>query len=318
MGFQITGTGSAVPEFILTNEEVSKHVDTNDEWIQTRTGIKTRFVSTHETLTSLSVAAAVRALESAGITANQLDLIICSTVMAECATPSLSCMVQHEIGAKCPAFDINAACSGFVYGLNIADAFITSGKAETVLMIGAEVMTRHVDWKDRATCVLFGDGAGAVILKKGDGLKAIHLTAKGDANNLLVIGNTFCESPFGSQPVNDKHFKMNGPEVFKYAVGAVLKDVKTVMKEAGITVADVKMLIPHQANMRIFELAREKLGFSNEQIASGIDHYGNTSSASIPLMLDELMKAGRLSAGDIIVMTAFGGGLTSGACVIRL
>jgi len=317
MGFQIAGTGSAVPEYILTNEEVSKLVNTTDEWITTRTGISTRFVSTHETITDLSADAAKKALAKAGVEAAELDLIICSTIMAEHASPSLSCMVQKEIGAKCPAYDINAACSGFVYGLQMADAFIGTGKAETVLLIGAEVMTRHIDWTDRATCVLFGDGAGAVILKKGNGLKSIHLTAKGD-DSLLTIGSTFCKSPFGTQPVIDPHFKMNGGEVFKFAVSSVLKDVKTVMKEAGITVADVKKLIPHQANMRIFEFAREKMGFSNEQIASGIDHYGNTSSASIPLMLDELIENGELTTGDIIVMTAFGGGLTSGACVIEL
>jgi len=317
MGFQIVGTGRAVPEHILTNEEVSKLVDTTDEWITVRTGIKSRFVSTHETITDLASQAAVKALQKAGIDAKELDLIVCSTVMAEHASPSLSCMVQKEIGATCPAFDINAACSGFVYGLDIADAYITTGKAETVLVVGAEVMTRHVDWTDRASCVLFGDGAGAVILKKGDGLKAIRLTAKGD-DKLLTIGSTFCKSPFGKQPVLDPHFKMNGTEVFKFAVGAGLKDVKTVMKEAGVTSDEVKMVIPHQANLRIFQAIKEKLGLSDDQVASGIDHYGNTSSASIPLMLDELIEAGRLVPGDIIVMTAFGGGLTSGACVIKL
>ncbi len=317
MGFQIVGTGRAVPEYILTNEEVAKLVDTTDEWITTRTGIKTRFVSTHETITDLSADAAKKALVKAGIDAKELDLIICSTVMAEHASPSLSCLVQKEIGATCPAFDINAACSGFVYGLDIADSYITAGKAETVLVIGAEMMTRHVDWEDRASCVLFGDGAGAVILKKGEGLKAIHLTAKGD-DKLLSIGSTFCQSPFSKQPILDPCFKMNGGEVFKFAVGASLKDVKHVMREAGITSDDIKMVIPHQANLRIFQVIKEKLGLPDERVASGIDHYGNTSSASIPLMLDELIENGRLVPGDIIVMTAFGGGLTSGACVIEL
>ncbi|MDD2483406.1 MAG: ketoacyl-ACP synthase III [Eubacteriales bacterium] len=317
MAFQIVGTGRAVPEYILTNEEVSKLVDTTDEWIKTRTGINSRFVSTHETITDLAAAAGKKALEKAGLDATDLDLIICSTVMAEHASPSLSCLVQKELGAKCPAFDINAACSGFVYGLDIADAYISMGKANTVLMVGAEVMTRHVDWTDRASCVLFGDGAGAVVLQKGDGLKAIHLTAKGD-DKLLSIGNTFCKSPFGRQPVLDPHFKMNGGEVFKFAVGAGLKDVKTVMSKAGITSDDIKMVIPHQANLRIFQVIKDKLGLSEDQVASGIDHYGNTSSASIPLMLDELIEQGRLVPGDIIVMTAFGGGLTSGACVIKL
>lgn len=317
MGFQIAGTGRAVPEFVLTNEEVAKIVDTTDEWITARTGIKSRFVSTHETITDLAVGAGAKAIEKAGIKATDLDLIICCTLMAEHATPSLSCMVQKTLGATCPAYDINAACTGFVYGLEMADAFITSGKAETVLLIGAEVMTRHIDWTDRATCVLFGDGAGAVVLKKGEGLKSIRITAKGD-DNLLVVGSTFCKSPFGTQPVIDPHFRMQGQEVFKFAVMAVLKDVKHVMKEAGVTVKDIKKLIPHQANMRIFQFAAEKLGLDESQIASGIDHYGNTSAASIPLMLDELIENGELTTGDTIVLTAFGGGLTTGACVIQL
>ncbi|MDD2215777.1 MAG: 3-oxoacyl-[acyl-carrier-protein] synthase III C-terminal domain-containing protein, partial [Eubacteriales bacterium] len=205
----------------------------------------------------------------------------------------------------------------FIYGLDMADAYIKSDKAETILVIGAEMMTRHLDWKDRSTCVLFGDGAGAVILKKGNGLKSIVITAKGD-DKLLVIGNVFCSSPFSNQPQTDPHFRMNGGEVFKFAVGSALRDVKEVMKKAGVTVSDVKMIVPHQANQRVSQLVKEKMGFSDEQVASAIDHYGNTSSASIPLLLDELVEEGKLVSGDIIVLTAFGGGLTTGACVIEL
>ncbi|MDD2216283.1 MAG: ketoacyl-ACP synthase III [Eubacteriales bacterium] len=317
MSFQIVGTGRANPALVLTNEMVSKLVDTNDEWIVTRTGINTRYVSTDETLLDLSVEAANNALNKAGIEGKDLDLIICSTLEGDYITPSLSCLVQREIGAVCPAVDINAACSGFIYGLDMADAYITSDKAETILLIGAEMMTRHLDWKDRSTCVLFGDGAGAVVLKKGNGLKSIKITAKGD-DKLLVIGNVFCSSPFSNQPQTDPHFRMNGGEVFKFAVGSALRDVKEVMKKAGVTVSDVKMLIPHQANLRVSQFVKEKMGFSDEQLASAIDHYGNTSSASIPLLLDELVEEGKLSSGDIIVLTAFGGGLTTGACVIEL
>ncbi|MDD4583140.1 MAG: beta-ketoacyl-ACP synthase 3, partial [Eubacteriales bacterium] len=243
MSFQIVGTGRANPALVLTNEMVSKLVDTNDEWIVTRTGINTRYVSTDETLLDLSVEAANNALNKAGIEGKDLDLIICSTLEGDYITPSLSCLVQREIGAVCPAVDINAACSGFIYGLDMADAYITSDKAETILLIGAEMMTRHLDWKDRSTCVLFGDGAGAVVLKKGNGLKSIKITAKGD-DKLLVIGNVFCSSPFSNQPQTDPHFRMNGGEVFKFAVGSALRDVKEVMKKAGVTVSDVKMLIP--------------------------------------------------------------------------
>lgn len=296
---------------------VSEIVDTSDEWITARTGIKSRFVSTTETLASLSAQAAERALASAGIEAKSLDLILCSTMQSDYASPSLACLVQRDIGAKCPAFDMNAACSGFVYALDAADAYIRSGKAETVLVVAAEAMTRHLDWSDRATCVLFGDGAGAVVLQKGEGLRSIRLTAKGD-DRLMVIGSVFSPSPFSRHESVSPAFWMNGGEVFKFAVSSIIRDVKHVMQEAGVTAADVAMMIPHQANLRVFQAAKEKLGFTDEQIAIGIDHYGNTSSASIPLLLDELMEQKKLKKGDIIVLTAFGGGLTTGACVIEL
>lgn len=317
MSFQIIGTGRAHPEFVLDNETISKIVDTDNEWIVSRTGINTRYVSTHETITDLSVEAAKKALEKSGILAKDLDLIICSTMKGDYACPSLACLVQRDIGAICPAVDLNAACTGFIYGLDMADAYISSGKAETILVIGAEMMTRHLDWEDRSTCVLFGDGAGAVVLKKGRGLKSIKITAKGD-DNLLVIGNTFCKSPFGKQIDKDPHFKMKGTEVYRFAITSVLRDVKDVMEQAGVTVEDVKMLVPHQANLRVFQAVKDKLGFKDDQLALGIDHYGNTSSASIPLLFDELIEEGRLKPKDIVVMTAFGGGLTTGACVIEL
>lgn len=317
MSFQILGTGRSHPNFVLDNSMLSKVIDTDNEWIVSRTGIHTRFVSTHETITQLSVEAARKALDKSDLSASDLDLIICSTMKGDYACPSLACLVQKEIGAHCPAVDLNAACTGFIYGLDTADAYITSGKAENVLIIGAEMMTRHLDWTDRSTCVLFGDGAGAVVVRKGEGLKSIKVTAKGD-DELLVIGNTFCKSPYGEQPAIDPHFRMKGREVFRFAVTSVLRDVKEVMSMADIKVEDVKMLVPHQANLRVFQAAKDKLGFKDEQLAMGIDHYGNTSSASIPLMLDELIEDGKLKSGDFIVMTAFGGGLTTGACVIKL
>ncbi|HPO04816.1 MAG TPA: beta-ketoacyl-ACP synthase III [Bacillota bacterium] len=317
MSFQIIGTGRAHPEFVLDNEMLSKVVDTNDEWIVTRTGINTRYVSTDETITELSVKAAKKALVKASLTGKDLDLILCSTMKGDYACPSLACLVQRDIGADCPAVDLNAACSGFMYALDQADAYISSGKAETILIIAAEMMTRHLDWTDRATCVLFGDGAGAVVVRKGDGLKSIIITAKGD-DQLLVIGNTFCKSPYGRQIDIDPEFRMKGGEVYKFAVTSVLRDVKEVMKTAGVKTKDIKMMIPHQANLRVFQAAKEKLGFTDEQLAVGIDHYGNTSSASIPLMLDELIEAGKIKQGDLIVLTAFGGGLTTGACVMKV
>lgn len=317
MSFQIIGTGRSHPEFVLSNGMLAEIVDTDDQWIVSRTGINTRYVSTHETITELSIDAAHRALEKAGLSGGDLDLIICSTMKADYACPSLSCLIQKEINANCPAMDLNAACSGFIYAMDVADGYISSGKARTILIIGAEMMTRHLDWSDRSTCVLFGDGAGAVVVEKGSGLRSIKITAKGD-DELLVIGNTFCSSPYGKQPEIDPHFKMKGSGVFRFAITSVLRDVRDVMNMADIHVKDVKMLVPHQANLRVFQAAKEKLGFTDEQLAMGIDHYGNTSSASIPLMLDELIEEGKLVKGDLIVMTAFGGGLTTGACVVKL
>ncbi len=317
MSFNITGTGRSHPEFVLDNAMLSEIVDTDDEWIVSRTGINTRFVCTKEDITQLSVDASLKALKNAGLGPEELDLIICSTMKGDYATPSLACLVQKEIGAKCPAMDLNAACSGFVYGLDMAQAYFDAGKVEKVLLVGAETMTRHLDWSDRSTCVLFGDGAGAVVLEKGKGLKSIKITAKGD-DQLLVIGSTFSKSPYGLQEEKDPHFRMKGKEVFRFAVTSVLKDVRDVMDEAGVRVEDVTMLLPHQANLRVFQAVKDKLGFTEDQIAVGIDHYGNTSSASIPLLLDELVEEGRLKKGDIVVMTAFGGGLTTGACVIEL
>jgi 3-oxoacyl-[acyl-carrier-protein] synthase-3 len=317
MSFQIVGTGRAHPALVLTNDMLAELINTSDEWITTRTGIKSRYVSTVETLEDLSTKSAERALEKAGVKAEELDLIICSTMKGDYATPSLACLIQKNIGADCAAFDANAACSGFVYGLDIADAYMASGKAETVLVVAAEMMTRHLDWKDRSTCVLFGDGAGAVVLKKGDGLKSIRITARGD-DALLTIGSVFSASPFSEHPQIDPDFRMAGGEVFKFAVASIIKDVKDVLDKAGVKPSDIKMMVPHQANLRVFQSAKDKLGFTDEQIAIGIDHYGNTSSASIPLLLDELIEEGKLVTGDLIVLTAFGGGLTTGACVIKL
>ncbi len=317
MSFQIIGTGRAHPEFVLSNDMLSEIVDTDNQWIVSRTGIKNRYVSTDETITDLSVEASKKALRNAGLTGKDLDLIICSTMKADYACPSLACLLQREIDARCPAMDLNAACTGFIYAMDVADGYMSAGKAETILIVGAEMMTRHLDWSDRSTCVLFGDGAGAAVLRKGSGLRSIKITAKGD-DQLLVIGNTFCPSPYGRQEDIDPHFKMQGAGVFRFAVTSLLRDVKDVMKMANIHVEDIKMLIPHQANLRVFQAARDKLGFKDEQLAMGIDHYGNTSSASIPLMLDELIEEGKIGKGDLIVMSAFGGGLTTGACLIEL
>lgn len=317
MSFSIMGTGRAHPEFILTNDMLSTFLDTSDEWISTRTGIKSRFIATNETLCELAVQAGTRAMNQAGITPNELDLILCSTIQGDYQTPSLSCQVQYHIGANCPAFDLNAACSGFLYGLQTAAAFLDSGRASCILLISAEMMSRHLDWTDRSTCVLFGDGAGAVVLKKGQGLKAIRLNAKGDKKGLLQIGVAPGNCPYTTAHPAPETLAMAGGEVFKFAVSSMCRDIRAVVEQAGLTIEQINLVLPHQANMRIIHSAGERLGLREDQIISTIDHYGNTSSASIPLMLSELDEKGTLHRGDYLVLSAFGGGLTSGACVIQ-
>lgn len=317
MSFSIAGTGRAHPKFILTNDVLSEFLDTSDQWIASRTGIRSRYIATDETLCQLASQAGQRALDRAGWEAGELDLILCSTVQGDYITPSLSCQVQQQIGAGCPAFDLNAACSGFLYGLETAAAFLDSGRAQRILLISAEMMSRHVDWTDRSTCVLFGDGAGAVALEKGNGLKAMRLTAKGDEKGLLQIGGHSGNNPYATAEAPPEALAMQGGEVFKFAVSSMCRDIRKVVEQAGLTMEQVALVLPHQANLRILQSAEERLGLREEQVVSTIDHYGNTSSASIPLMLDELAEAGRLHRGDYLVLSAFGGGLTSGACVVQ-
>lgn len=317
MSFQIIGTGRAHPKYVLSNDALTKMVETSDEWITTRTGIKNRYISTDETLLDLSVAAAKDAILASGKNADDLDLIICSTVLGDYVTPSLACLVQKEIGATCPAFDLNAACSGFLYALNVAAAFFDSGRATNILIVSAEMMSKHLDWTDRETCVLFGDGAGAVVLTKGNGLRAIKITAQGD-DKLLTIGSNGGASPFSTLEKKPTYLHMQGSEVFKFAVTSMCRDITAVLGEAGLEADQITKVIPHQANQRIIKSACDRLSLREDQVVSGIDRYGNTSSASIPILLSELFENGTLHKGDLVVFSAFGGGLTTGACVIEI
>ena len=317
MSFRILGAGGAHPSYVLTNEELSGFLDTSNEWITTRTGIKTRYVAVGESLTDRASQAAAAALERAGVLPSQVDSLICSTLQGDYMTPTLAGTVLERCGMSCPAFDLNAACTGFLYALDLAAAQLETGRAEYVLVISAEMMSRHVDWRDRATCVLFGDGAGAVLLKKGDGLKALRLRACADEKLLLAIGGTYGNSPFGTWTAPSPFLEMQGGEVFKFAVSSMCEDIRAVLKEAGAEVSQVRKVLPHQANQRVIRMAAGKLGLLEEQIASNIDHFGNTSSASIPLLLNETLEQGEIRRGDLLVCSAFGGGLTSGACVIE-
>ncbi len=316
MSFSILGTGKAVPEYVLTNDELSTLVDTNDEWIRTRTGIEERRICKNETITELCVKAANVALENAGVTAEDLDLIICSTMRGENLTPSQGCMIQKEIGATCPAFDLNAACSGFIYALDVADGYFVRKKAKYVLIVSMDNLSNITNWKDRSTCVLFGDGGAAAVLGEGENLLSINLTSKGN-DTVLRIPHGTNSSPFYEHEAEPALLSMAGNDVYKFAVNAMSDGIKKAVEDAGLKQSDVDIVIPHQANIRIINTAASKLDIPREKFFCNINHYGNTSSGSVPIALDEANKSGMLKKGDIIAMCAFGGGLTSGSCIIR-
>lgn len=316
MSFSILGTGKAVPDYVLTNDELSGMVETNDEWIRTRTGIEERRIAKEETLTELTVKAAKNALENAGVEASQLDLIICSTMRGENITPSQGAVIQKEIGAACPAFDVNAACSGFIYALDIADGYFVRKRAKYVLIVSMDNLSNIIDWEDRSTCVLFGDGGAAAVLGEGDDLLSIDITTEGN-DEVLRIPHGTNSSPFYKHDEERAVLHMAGNEVYKFAVNAMATGIKKVVNDAGLTENDVDHVIPHQANIRIINASAKNLGIPREKFFCNVNHYGNTSSGSVPLALDEASRAGLLKKGDIIAMCAFGAGLTTGSCVIR-
>ena len=316
MSFSIISTGRAVPQRALTNEALCSFVDTTDEWIRSRTGIHQRYVCMEESLTDIAASAAQTALANANLTSADIDLIICATISGDYITPSLSCCVQRRIGATCPAFDVNAACSGFLYALDVAAGYFARKKVRRVLVIAAEAMSRLLDWEDRSTCVLFGDGAGAVILGEGDALKAISIASKGDAEVLNVPniqGNLPDRVPLDTQP----YVSMDGQGVFKFAVNAMCNGLRSTIAEAGLKETDITWVLPHQANLRIIDFAKSKLNIAPERFCINIERYGNTSAACIPLLLDELNEPGKLKKGDMLAMCAFGAGLTSACAVLR-
>lgn len=317
MSFQILGTGSFLPERIITNDDLSRMVDTSDEWITKRVGVKERHVCTTESNTDMAAAAALRALESAGTDPSELDLIIGTSVSADTISPGLACMVQNRLGAKCPAFDINAACPGFIFGLEIASGFFAKGAVEKVLLVSSERMSGLIDWTDRATCCIFGDGAGAAVLGAGDGFLASELHTQG-GDDVITIPTGWNNSPFYQveDPKNCVHMK--GQETYKFAVTSMVNDIRSVLEKAGISGEQVAAVIPHQANLRIIQEARRRLPeIAPEKFLVNIDRYGNTSSASEPILLDEAARSGLLKPGDYVVMSAFGGGLSNAACVLR-
>ena len=298
---RIAGTGSYLPEKVLTNDDLAKLVDTSDEWIAARTGIRERHVAAEgETTCDLAFHASVRALEAAGVAASELDLIVLGTTTPDLIFPSTACLVQHRLGANgCPAFDVNAACSGFIYALTVADKFIRSGAARTVLVIGAETLTRMLDWNDRGTCVLFGDGAGAVVLKADDqtGVLSTHLHADGGKKELLwnPVGVSVGFKP--EEHNAGVKVLMTGNEVFKHAVKALDSVVEETLEANGLDRHDIDWLIPHQANLRIIEATAKRLDMPMERVIVTVDRHGNTSSGSVPLALDEAVRSGKVALG---------------------
>lgn len=312
---KIIGTGGVLPKKIITNHDLTDFLDTSDEWIVSRTGIKQRHVITDETLKDLSGEAARRALEDANLSADSLDLIICSTVLGEYITPSLSCMIQGKIGANCPCFDINVACTGFIYALDMADAYMKAGKAKNILIVCGECMSRITDWTDRGTCILFGDGASAVVVQRDEQPFIAHLTADCDDTNIYATPDSG-NCPFRKRTVASG-IKMQGQEVFKFAVSASISDLREISRMTGIDLADVDYFLLHQANERIVRSIQHRLGIEDEKMVYNIQNTANISSATIPLMLDRLNRSGGLKNGDTLAMSAFGAGMTTGACIMR-
>lgn len=313
---KIIGTGSAYPKRTITNDHLAQLMDTSDAWIRERTGICTRQVITDETLEDLAAEAAQKALDDAGINATELDYIICSNVVNEYVTPSVASLVEGKIGAMCPCVDLNAACTGFIYAIDYAEALLQTGRATNILVMAAEEPTRMVDWTDRSTCVLFGDGAGAMVVTKGKGLKSIKVSSKSNTA-VLHYKRKLEPTPFVTKEEKHIPLYMAGQEVFKTAVTCSVGDLLDVLHEAGLGKDDITYYILHQANFRILDYIRHRFGVDGDKIPMNVDKYGNTSSASIPLLLDELNRKDKLKKGDLLAFSAFGAGFTSGACIIE-
>lgn len=316
MSFRIIGTGSAVPEKILTNDELSAIVDTNDEWIKTRVGISERRVAVTEKTAELAYNASVGALEMSGVKVDEIDLIIVATCTPDNVAPTVAGSLQRMLGAKCPAFDINSACSGFLFALETADGFFSTGRYKKVLVVGAERLSKITDWTDRSTCVIFGDGAGAAVLEEGDSYLASEIHTYG-GDEVLRIPSYVGTSIFNQNEAEKPVIFMQGQETFKFAVTEMTNHVKSLSEKIGITLDEIDYIVPHQANMRIIAFAVKKLGIPSEKFFVNIEKYGNTAAASVPIALDELNRSGKLKRGDIVVLSAFGAGLSSGGCILK-
>ena len=317
MSFRVLGTGSYAPPKVVTNDDLSHFLDTSDEWIRQRVGVKERRFSVNETAADMAVKAARAAIENSGVNPEEIDLILLATISGESQVPSTACVTQKLLGLDCMALEVNAACAAFDFALETAAGYFARGKVKKALVIGTERMSRILDFADRGTAAIFGDGAGAVILEAGENYLDSVFHVEG---NEEVIG---CALPVGSSPYYERGQErkpfayMDGQATFKFAVNAIVKDCSELVKRNGLTYDDIAYIVPHQANMRIIDFASRKLKVPMEKFSVNIDRFGNTSSASIPMMLDELNRAGKLKRGDLLLLPAFGGGLASTACLLR-
>lgn len=326
-GIKICGTGSYLPDNIIDNHAYAKIVDTSDEWIVQRTGISTRHIANGDTTWRMGAKAAARAIEAAGISAESIGLIIVTTVTPDYATPSMSCIIQNELGAgNAMCIDINCACAAYVYAVDMAQKYLAAGELESVLIVSSEILSRLTDYSDRSTCVLFGDGAGATILQRGTGIYGAHIGADGSGYGLMFCKNPPPSSPFTvnppepdaitARPEQVDHMAMGGSDIYKFATKMMPHAIELACEKAGITPADLDLIVPHQANIRIVQTAMKNIGLPMEKAYMTIDHTGNTSSATVPIALDEAVRAGRIKRGDKICFVGFGAGLTYGAVVL--
>lgn len=320
---KMIGFGLYTPKNLVENERLQEFLETSDEWIRTRTGIERRYISLDENTSDLAVEASKKALNQAGLSAEDIDLIILATVTPDNFTPSTACIVQDKLGAKNAwAFDINAACTGFIYALKLGRSLIRSGEAKSALIIGAETLSKALNWEDRVSCVLFGDGAGATVLTSTEedcGIKCVNVKSDGSKGDSLVIQGLPLNSPFkDGREVSENYINMNGREIFKFATKVMEESIVEILEKENIKIEDIDAIIPHQANLRIIDYVVKRLGIPREKFITNLQNYGNTSGASIPIALCESINEGNLKKGDNIIMVGFGGGLTWGAALIKL
>lgn len=319
MATTVLGTGSYLPKNIVSNDDLAKYMDTSDEWISSRTGIHCRHICNRETAAEIAYNAAVPALEKSGIPAEKIDLIITATITPDCLTPSMSCILQEKLEAvNAVCFDINAACSGFIFAMNTAHMYLQAGIARYALILGVEVLSRILDWNDRSTCVLFGDGAGAAVLGPGEyGIRDFLMGSDGSHGKALLCSGRTLKSPYSDQEVKNPYVSMDGQAVFRFAVRQVPECIEQLLERSSVPIEEIKYFVLHQANIRIIQSVAKRLQVNIEKFPMNISECANTSSASIPILLAELDGEGKLQRGDKIILSGFGGGLTWGAILIE-